>query len=119
MRVSTSWMQQQSVGSMMDRQSDLSDINTQLSTGKRINQPSDDPVGAARALDLSHLHRRHRAVPAQHHIRQRAAGAGRPDAVDISNVLERVRTLAAAGHQRQPDSTATRGDIAAEMVQLR
>ena len=55
MRVSTSWMQQQSVGSMMDRQSDLSDLNIQLSTGKRINQPSDDPVGAARALDLSHL----------------------------------------------------------------
>lgn len=118
MRVSTSWVQQQSVGSMMDRQSDLSDINTQLSTGKRINQPSDDPVGAARALDLSHL----TADTAQYQRNITSANArlGLEDQSlsNTTNVLGRVRTLlleAANGTQ----SDGTRGDIAAEMVQLR
>ena len=118
MRVSTSWVQQQSVGSMMDRQSDLSDINTQLSTGKRINQPSDDPVGAARALDLSHL----TADTAQYQRNITSANArlGLEDQSlsNITNVLGRVRTLLLeASNGSQSDDT--RGDIAAEMVLLR
>ena len=118
MRVSTSWMQQQSVGSMMDRQSDLSDLNIQLSTGKRINQPSDDPVGAARALDLSHLTAD--VAQYQRNITTANARLGLEDQTlsNVTNVLGRVRTLllqAANGSQ----TDETRGDIAAEMVQLR
>ncbi|MES1154171.1 MAG: flagellar hook-associated protein FlgL, partial [Rhodanobacter sp.] len=118
MRVSTSWMQQQSGGSMMDRQSDLSDINTQLSTGKRINQPSDDPVGAARALDLTHV----TADTAQYQRNITSANArlGLEDQSlsNVTNVLGRVRTLLLqAANGTQTDET--RGDIAAEMVQLR
>ena len=118
MRVSTSWMQQQSVGSMMNRQSDLSDLNIQLSTGKRINQPSDDPVGAARALDLTHLTAD--AAQYQRNIGTANARLGLEDQTlsNVTGVLGRVRTLllqAANGSQ----TDATRGDIAAEMVQLR
>jgi flagellar hook-associated protein 3 FlgL len=111
-------MQQQSVGSMMDRQSDLSDLNIQLSTGKRINQPSDDPVGAARALDLSHLTAD--VAQYQRNITTANARLGLEDQTlsNVTNVLGRVRTLllqAANGSQ----TDETRGDIAAEMVQLR
>jgi flagellar hook-associated protein 3 FlgL len=118
MRVSTSWIQQQSVGSMMDRQSDLSDISTQLSTGKRINHPSDDPVGAARALDLSHLTAD--AAQYQRYITSANARLGLEDQSlsNVSGVLGRVRTLLLqAANGTQTDDT--RGDIAAEMVQLR
>jgi flagellar hook-associated protein 3 FlgL len=118
MRVSTSWIQQQSVGSMMDRQSDLSDISTQLSTGKRINHPSDDPVGAARALDLSHLTAD--AAQYQRNITSANARLGLEDQSlsNVSGVLGRVRTLLLqAANGTQTDDT--RGDIAAEMVQLR
>jgi flagellar hook-associated protein 3 FlgL len=113
MRVSTSWAQQQSVGSMMDRQSDLSDLNTQLSTGKRINQPSDDPVGAARALDLSHL--TSDTAQYQRNITSANARLGLEDQSlsNTSDVLGRVRTLllqAANGSQ----TDETRGDGAAE-----
>ncbi|TAL94639.1 MAG: flagellar hook-associated protein 3 [Rhodanobacter sp.] len=118
MRVSTSWMQQQSIGNMMNRQGDLSDLNTQLSTGKRINQPSDDPVGAARALDTSHLIAD--AAQYQRNITSANARLGLEDQTlsNTSNVLGRVRTLllqAANGSQ----TDQTRGDIAAEMAQLR
>ncbi|EIL92231.1 flagellar hook-associated protein 3 [Rhodanobacter fulvus Jip2] len=111
-------MQQQSIGSMMDRQSDLSRINTQLSTGKRINQPSDDPVGAARALDMNHLIAD--TAQYQRNITTANARLGLEDQSlsNVTNVLGRVRTLllqAANGSQ----TDETRGDIAAEMVQLR
>jgi flagellar hook-associated protein 3 FlgL len=111
-------MQQQSVGSMMDRQSDLSDLNIQLSTGKRINQPSDDPVGAARALDLSHLTAD--VTQYQRNITTANARLGLEDQTlsNVSGVLGRVRTLLLqAANSSQTDET--RGDIAAEMVQLR
>ncbi len=118
MRVSTNWMQQQSVGSMLDRQSDLSRLNTQLSTGKRINQPSDDPVGAARALDLNHLITD--SAQYQRNISAANARLGLEDQSlsNTTNVLERVRVLvlqAVNGSQ----TGDTRGDIASEMVQLR
>ncbi len=118
MRVSTSWMQQQSIGNMMNRQSDLSDLNTQLSTGKRINQPSDDPVGSARAHDMSHLIAD--AAQYQRNITSANSRLGLEDETlsNTSNVLGRVRTLllqAANGSQ----TDETRGDIAAEISQLR
>ncbi|MEO8984361.1 MAG: flagellar hook-associated protein FlgL, partial [Rhodanobacter sp.] len=118
MRVSTNWMQQQSVATMMDRQSDLSRLNTQMSTGKRINQPSDDPVGAARALDLSHLTAD--VAQYQRNITSANARLGLEDQTlsNTNDVLDRVRTLvlqAANGSQND----ATRGDIAVELVQLR
>jgi len=102
----------------MNRQSDLSDLNIQLSTGKRINQPSDDPVGAARALDLSHLTAD--VTQYQRNITTANARLGLEDQTlsNVSGVLGRVRTLllqAANGSQ----TDETRGDIAAEMVQLR
>ncbi len=118
MRVSTSWMQQQSVGTMMDRQSELSRLNTQLATGKRINQPSDDPVGAARALDQTHLIAD--VAQYQRNITSANARLGLEDQslANASNVLGRTRTLvlqAINGTQ----SDETRGDIATELVQLR
>jgi len=118
MRVSTVWMQQQSLNTMLDRQSNIATLNQQLSTGKRITQPSDDPVGAARALDLGHqiadtaqYQRNITAANARLSLEDQSLG-------NVANVLQRVRTLvlqAVNGSQ----SDQTRGDIAAELVQLR
>jgi flagellar hook-associated protein 3 FlgL len=53
MRISTSQMYTNSVTSMLNQQSKLAATQQQLSTGKRILTPSDDPVGAVRSLELS------------------------------------------------------------------
>lgn len=53
MRISTSQMQQQGVNAILDQQSALSKTQLQLSTGKRIVTPADDPSGAAQALELN------------------------------------------------------------------
>lgn len=118
MRVSTGWIQQQATTAMLDRQSNLSSLQNQLGTGKRINQPSDDPVGAARALELGHLGAD--TTQYQRNISSANARLGLEDQTlsNTTNVLDRVRTLLVQGlNGTQTD--ATRGDIAAEMVQLR
>lgn len=118
MRVSTVWMQQQSLNTMLDRQSNIATLNQQLSTGKRIIQPSDDPVGAARALDLGHqiadiaqYQRNITAANARLSLEDQSLG-------NVTNVLQRVRTLVLQGVNGSQND-ATRGDIAAELVQLR
>ena len=118
MRVSTSWMQQQSVNTMIDRQGDLSDIQTQMGTGKRINQPSDDPVGAARAVELNHLDTD--TAQYQRNIDSANARLGLEDQTlgSVSKVLDRVRTLTLQG-MNASQTDESRSDIAAEMVQLR
>ncbi|MCU7932179.1 MAG: flagellar hook-associated protein FlgL [Candidatus Thiodiazotropha sp. (ex Codakia rugifera)] len=51
-RVSTSMLFDRGISSMLERQSDLSRAQMQISTGKRILTPKDDPPGAAYVLDL-------------------------------------------------------------------
>jgi len=53
MRISTSWAQQTAVNSMLDQQSRLNQTQMQLSTGKKLLTPSDDPAAAARIIDLN------------------------------------------------------------------
>ena len=53
MRIGTLQLFRQGLNSMLDRQTTLAKTQLQLSTGKRINNPSDDPTGAARLLGLS------------------------------------------------------------------
>ena len=53
MRISTSWAQHTAVNSILGQQSRLQQTQMQLSTGKKILTPSDDPVAAARSIDLN------------------------------------------------------------------
>ena len=49
MRVSTANRYETAVDSLQRRQQDMAESQTQMTSGKRINRPSDDPTGAARA----------------------------------------------------------------------
>ena len=53
MRISTNTMYEAGVARMNDLQSGLLKTQQQISTGRRILTPADDPVAAARALDLT------------------------------------------------------------------
>lgn len=53
MRIGTLNMFQQGIDAIVDRQTDLFRTQQQLSSGKRINRPSDDPSGAAQLVGLS------------------------------------------------------------------
>lgn len=52
MRLSTTQIFQQGISAILDQQGRLSKVQEQLSTGKRIVNPSDDPSGSVRSLEL-------------------------------------------------------------------
>ncbi|MCE5231802.1 MAG: flagellar hook-associated protein FlgL [Mizugakiibacter sp.] len=116
MRISTTWMQQQAVNSMLDRQVDLAATQQQVATGKRILAPSDDPAGSARALDLAHFD----ATNTQY-TRNIDAASGRLAMEEqalaaAGDVLQRVRDLAIQGNNAT-QTNETRHDIALELRQ--
>ena len=53
MRVSTNQTQQLAVNAMLDQQAKLSKVQEQVATGRRIAKPSDDPVAAAKIVNLN------------------------------------------------------------------
>jgi flagellar hook-associated protein 3 FlgL len=55
MRISTSWMYQQSLSTMLNQQAELSQTQNEVSTGNAINVASDNPVGAAQIVGLNHI----------------------------------------------------------------
>lgn len=52
MRVSTSYYATRGLNSILEQQQRLADIQEQISSGKRLSKPSDDPTGAAQILRL-------------------------------------------------------------------
>ena len=52
MRVSTSYIYGAAANSIADRQAQVAKIGDQISSGQRILSPADDPVGAARVIEL-------------------------------------------------------------------
>lgn len=53
MRISTEQLYNRSIQSVLDNQGTLSDIQTQLASGKKLLRPSDDPVGTSQLLRLT------------------------------------------------------------------
>ena len=53
MRITTNQLFDRNIRAIMDNQKELSETSNALSTGKRINKPSDDPVGAAKVIRLT------------------------------------------------------------------
>ena len=53
MRISTQMMYQQNMRGITDSQSKWLGYGEQMSTGKRVNRPSDDPIAASQAVVLS------------------------------------------------------------------
>jgi flagellar hook-associated protein 3 FlgL len=54
-RISTSWMYQQSVNTMLNQQNELDETENEVSTDNAINVASDNPVGAAQIVGLNHI----------------------------------------------------------------
>ncbi|BBL34888.1 flagellar hook-associated protein 3 [Nitrosomonas stercoris] len=105
MRVSTNTLYDQGTRAMLQQQSSLFKLQQQLASGKRIMTPSDDPIGAARAHELSqslslntqYADNRHRAMD---NLQQTESTLG-----NVTNVIQNIRTMAvAAGNPAFSDS---------------
>src|SRR3990172_12403672 len=53
MRISSTQMNQQGISAILEQQAQLSKTQLQLSTGRRVVTPADDPAASAQALGLT------------------------------------------------------------------
>jgi len=117
MRISTSWSQQMAVNSMFDQQSKLQQTQMQLSTGKKILTPSDDPAAAARIIDLNQSIKQTEQY--QSNIDTARQRLDLQDGVLKSavDVLARIKELGVQG-LNDTNSPTDRAAIATEMTSL-
>lgn len=118
MRLSTSWMYQQSLSTMLSQQSSLAATQNQVDTGNRINVASDDPAGAGQVVSLNHV----MAANAQYsstidtantRLNTEASTLG-----SVNDVLDSVRTLALQAVNGTL-SASDRNSIASQLSQMR
>ncbi|MFV8836110.1 flagellar hook-associated protein FlgL [Aquisalimonas sp.] len=114
MRVSTSDLQQSSINTVLDQQSNLLQIQNQLGTGRRILSPSDDPSGATQALNLDKAVKTSEQY--QRNNEQAELRLRLEDTVldETSNVVNRIRELTVQGANASQNQES-RQAIAAEM----
>ena len=115
MRIATSQVFSQGLNAMLSQQADLARTQLQVATGQRILQPSDDPAGAKRILDLNES----LALTKQFQSNADAAVSrlGMEDGIlaGVTNILQRVRELALQGN----NATLNSQDRAALALEVR
>jgi len=118
MRISTSQLYQTSLDALLDNQSNLARTQLQLSTGRKILTPADDPAGSAEILDLG------QALAANEQFQKNANTArGRLELEEstlgtVGDLLQRARVLAVQGNN-DTQTPETRRYIAIELREIR
>lgn len=109
MRISTSAMVQQSVASMTDKQSSLAKLQTQMSSGQRLQTAADDPAGWARGMAMDGTLANIETWNSNISMAQQRLGMEDSALSDASNVLQSVQTLAiqATNGTQTPQSLQT------------
>lgn len=117
MRISTSQIFNQNLIAMQEQQAKLSETQLQISTGKKILNPSDDPAGSVQLLNLQreaslstqYLENADKATNKLENEEATLASA--------ADILQRIRELAVQG-LNDTNTQSDRQAIAAEITQL-
>lgn len=116
MRISTNQLQQQGINSMLEQQGKLSKTQLQVSTGRRILTPADDPAAASQVLGLT----QQKEVVGQYQSNADAARARlsleEDTLVGVGDLLQRVKELAVQANNA-PLNNSDRASIAQEVRQ--
>jgi flagellar hook-associated protein 3 FlgL len=108
---------ERAVSAMLDQQSKVSNTQLQLSSGRRLQTPADDPASAARVLDLSGAIERNKQY--QNNGERAQARLEREESVlvGVGNLLQRANELTIQGNNDVLGQSDTQA-IAVEMRQL-
>ena len=117
MRISTSQMQQLGVDAMLKQQSTLSRTQQQLATGRRILSPSDDPVAAARVLDLNQTLEQAQQYNRNAQVVEQRLRLEEAVLENATDVIQRAYELSIQANNATVDAEARAG-IAVEIGQL-
>jgi flagellar hook-associated protein 3 FlgL len=117
MRISTAYSQQMSVNSMLDQQAKLQQTQMQLSTGKKLLTPSDDPIAAARIIDLNQSIKQTEQYQSNINTVRQRLSLEEGTLQNATDILQRVNELGIRG-LNDTNSASDRAAIADEMQQL-
>ncbi|BCX88640.1 flagellar hook-associated protein 3 FlgL [Methylomarinovum tepidoasis] len=117
MRLSTALMQRLGTNAILEQQRHLNKTQLQLASGDRILTPADDPVAAARTLDLEEVIRKHEQY--QNNINTIENRLGLEDATldGMTNILQRIREVAVRANNEASLRPEDRQYIAQEVRQ--
>jgi len=116
MRVSTQGAFMRGLGMMQRLQTALDHTQRQISSGRRILRPSDDPIAASRAVELRESLSRLNQFDRNSTIATNRLGQEEAALNSVNNVLQRVRELALQANNAT-QSNESRKQIAVEMRQ--
>jgi flagellar hook-associated protein 3 FlgL len=114
MRISTNTIYQSGISRISSLQSDQAKLQQQISTGRRIASPSDDPVASARALEISHAQGINAKFADTRQTAQLKLNTLESNLTSVTNLLVSTQsTLVGAGNATLSDTE--RGFIASEL----
>ena len=116
MRVTNDTLRMAFMNALETAQRRLADTQNQVSTGKRINKPSDDPLAAARIGQLDVSLARLDQYQANGIVARNQLGLEEETLANVIDNLQRVRELAVQANNAVLDN-ANRATIAAELRQ--
>jgi len=117
MRVSTNQVQQVAVNAMLDQQSKLSKVQEQVATGRRITKPSEDPVAAAKVVNLNDIVKSTDQYKSNINIARARLNLEEGVLAHTVDIYHRVRELALQANNAS-QTNETRSYIADEVSQL-
>ena len=118
MRISSQQSQQIAINAMLEQQDKLSKVQQQVATGRRIFRPSEDPIAAAKVVNLRDLLNTTKQF--QDNIEAARARLTLEEGVldSTTSVIQRVRELAVMANN-DTQTNENREFIAEEVKQLR
>jgi flagellar hook-associated protein 3 FlgL len=105
-RISTSALHNSAVTQIMKQQAQLSRTQNQVASGKRVEKPSDDPIAAARILDLERSQKELDQYATNSNLLQSRLSLGEQSLANIDTVLTRVRELVLQANNASVDESA-------------
>ena len=113
MRIGTSYAQQLAINDIQDRQSKLLETQSQLSSGRRLNTPSDDPMAAAEAERLRSRDARLEAEKRSITHARAALSSSESALGDASDLMQSAREtmLAAANSTASASDRLNHGEV--------
>lgn len=114
MRISTNTIYQSGISRINNLQLEQAKLSEQISTGRRISSPSDDPVAAARALEISSAQTANTKFGDTRQTAQLKLNTLESNLTSVTNLLVSTQsTLIGAGNAALSDTE--RGFIASEL----
>ena len=117
MRISTTQIFTQGLQAFSDQQIKLAQLQEQISTGRKINKPSDDPAASARILELEQTVKLNQQYQTNIELAENRLNLQESTISSIENILMRVRELTLQANNSTQD-IVSRSAIAFEIDEL-